>query len=183
VFYKTFGKRQAKKDDPSVQFLKMAGIRMPRCPRQLVEDCEVITISTPGAFRRFRIAVTSTQLRPGVFRHWFECPQCKWRVSKLYRPPGVEAFACRECHHLVYTSSLKPKDKRRTRGIENSEDVIQSDATKNSCLGKNRPHHQGTLQLSETNADGVPRRSAGHLSSPAPTKWIPNHGHPIWKVP
>jgi hypothetical protein len=120
VFYKTFGKRQAKKDPLSAQLFKACGISMLRRPRRLVEDCEVITVSTPGVFLCFPISHTATQLRPGVFRYWFKCPLCKWRLSKLYRPPGAEAFACRECHNLVYTSSLKPKDKRRTRKIENS---------------------------------------------------------------
>jgi len=79
----------------------------PRSPRGLVEDCVVICVSTPGIWRHLRISMIATLLRPMVFRHWFECPLCRRCSFKLYLPPGAAVYACRRCHHLTYTSSLK----------------------------------------------------------------------------
>ena len=147
-----------KMDDFPDEFYKAFGIKKIRYPRSLVEDCEVIIVSTPGIFRRFPISHTATQLRPGVFRDWFECPQCTKRSFKLYRPPGAKLFACRKCNHLVYTSSLKRNPDGSPKRSAN-------------------PKPRAPIQEEELMSD------SGHMSSPAPTKWIPNPGHPIWKMP
>lgn len=48
----------------------------------------------------------------GGVRPWFRCPGrgCGDRVGKLYRPPGREVFACRECYELGYLSSRTSGD-------------------------------------------------------------------------
>ena len=35
------------------------------------------------------------------------CPACGRRAFKLYRPQWLQAFACRTCHNLSYTSVQK----------------------------------------------------------------------------
>jgi ribosomal protein L37AE/L43A len=129
-------------------FYKAFGIKKARYPRGLVEHCEVITASTPGIFARLRLSVTATQLREGVFRHWFECPGCKRRCFKLYRPPGGKIFACRKCNHLVHTSALKRNPDGSPKKRINS-----------------KPH----VPFQEER----PINDSGHLATPAPTKWLP----------
>ena len=135
-------------DFRDAEFYKAFGIKKQRRPRRLVEDCEVIIPSTPGVFFRLRISVSATQLRPGVFRHWFACPGCKSRYFKLYRPPGGQIFACRKCNHLVHRSALK-------RNPDGSP--------------KPRVNPMPHVPFQEEK----PMSDSGYLSSPPPTKWLP----------
>ena len=128
--------------------LKAFGIKKVRHPREVVENCEVIKASTPGIFFRFQISFSATQLRPGVYRHWFECPGCKSRCFKLYRPPGGKVFACRKCNHLVHTSALKRNPDGSPRQRINSKAHVPFQEEK-------------------------PVSHSGHLASPAPAKWLP----------
>jgi hypothetical protein len=47
---------------------------------------------------------------------WARCPLpgCGRRQAKLYRPPAVELFGCRECHQLTYASRQR-HDKKLDR--------------------------------------------------------------------
>ena len=80
--------------------------------RRIVEDCEVVTESSPS----FRIAAVYaaqgvnplfcyTRCNYGGERRWLLCPRCFKRVAKLYRPPDEVLFACRLCHELTYRST------------------------------------------------------------------------------
>ena len=98
--------------------------KQPRSPRGLVEDCFVICISTPGICERLGIRRRVTQLRPMVFRYWFECPLCARRSFKLYLPLGATVFGCRTCHHLTYASSLKRNPDGSPRRRANSKPSV-----------------------------------------------------------
>ena len=41
--------------------------------------------------------------------HYFKCPKCNGRFSKLYLPPGALIFACRICYDLTYLSCQQSK--------------------------------------------------------------------------
>jgi hypothetical protein len=72
-------------------------------PRPLVEDCEVICVSTAvGNLAIGGISFDHTRGGRGGQRRWFRCPRCGRRMFKLYRPPGSPFFACRQCHELTY---------------------------------------------------------------------------------
>jgi hypothetical protein len=67
---------------------------------------------------RESIPVVRTRGNFGGHRYWFRCPGildgrliCRRRVTALYRPPGAERFACRQCHGLTY-ASVQQHDKR-----------------------------------------------------------------------
>ena len=71
--------------------------------KTLVEDCEVITVSTAtGNLAIGGISFDHTRGGRGGQRRWFRCPRCGRRMFKLYRPPGSPFFACRQCHELTY---------------------------------------------------------------------------------
>jgi len=116
---RTASKRQVKRSasdevKDANKILKLMGLLKERRHRRgLVEDCEVITASTPGIFKCRGVLMSTSILRPGVYRHWLQCPRCGRQSFKLYRPCGATVFACPECHHLVYKSSLKKTDPRR----------------------------------------------------------------------
>ena len=76
-------------------------------PRIVVEDCEIIKSSdTLSCLRRgFRFAMVATRGRGQ--RLCLLCPWCSRRAFKLYRPSRLQAFACRVCHNLSYTSVQK----------------------------------------------------------------------------
>jgi hypothetical protein len=40
----------------------------------------------------------------GGERYWFECPECKKRVMKVYKPKHSMIFKCRVCNDLIYQS-------------------------------------------------------------------------------
>jgi hypothetical protein len=68
----------------------------------LVEDCEVICVSTAvGNLAMYGISFAYTRGGRGQ-RQWFLCPRCGRRMFKLYRPPGSAFFGCRRCHDLAY---------------------------------------------------------------------------------
>ncbi len=78
--------------------------RFPRySSKALVEECEVITVSTIwGNVAARGFAFEHTRGGRGGQRTWFRCPSCGRRMFKLYRPPWSSCFACRECHDLTY---------------------------------------------------------------------------------
>ena len=146
-----------------------------RSPRGLVEDCDVICVSTPGVAERFGISKTATQLREGVFRHWFKCPLCGRRSFKLYRPPGGTVFGCRDCHHLTYTSSLKrnPDGSPRRRVSPKSSVAPQHEELVTSSSWTVLPESakwlaRQTLPYPETleHAKWLPRSSASKRDTP-----------------
>lgn len=47
----------------------------------------------------------------GKHRYYFECPACKNKVYKIYKPSSNNYFACRKCHNLTY-SEQKEHNKR-----------------------------------------------------------------------
>lgn len=80
--------------------------------RGLVEDCEVITASTSGIFKCRGVLMSASVLRPGVFRHWLQCPIC-----------GRQSFNCIDRVRLWYlhvpnaiTWSTKARLKKPTQG-------------------------------------------------------------------
>ncbi|MHB8114329.1 MAG: hypothetical protein ACYDHA_12845 [Bellilinea sp.] len=52
------------------------------------------------------IKVIHTQTSWGALRNWFLCPECGSKTGKIYKPPGIGEFACRQCHNLGYESQL-----------------------------------------------------------------------------
>ena len=65
------------------------GRRPRKFKKRVVEDCFVLT-ATPenlAVCHRLGIKVTATMPNPfESFRHWFVCPRCGRRCSKVYRP-------------------------------------------------------------------------------------------------
>jgi hypothetical protein len=53
------------------------------------------------------VLITRTRCNYGGSRPWFECPQCKRRVAKLYS--GGHYFLCRHCHNITYKSRSQQK--------------------------------------------------------------------------
>ena len=64
-----------------------------------------------------RLEPTPTQF--GGRRWWFICPlivrgvPCERGAGKLYLPPGVRYFGCRECHDLTYRSCQEAHQSER----------------------------------------------------------------------
>jgi hypothetical protein len=64
-----------------------------------------------------RLVPTRTQF--GGRRWWLKCPLavngtlCHRRRGKLYLPPGMRYFGCRECHGLSYRSSQESHNMER----------------------------------------------------------------------
>lgn len=60
----------------------------------------------------------------GGFRYWFICPRanCSRKCRVLYRPRScnARAFACRQCHRMVYRTQRMAKTSRLLRKIEKS---------------------------------------------------------------
>lgn len=74
----------------------------------------VVTTKSPWAEEKerhydYEISIDYTEPNFGGKRPWFICPGkgCDNRVAKLYRPPGRDVFACRDCHDLTYESQGK----------------------------------------------------------------------------
>jgi hypothetical protein len=65
-----------------------------------------------------RFDLVSTQPNYGGRRWWFVCPRivsgrvCGRRVRKLFRAPGEEYFACRQCCDLRYASQREDNMRR-----------------------------------------------------------------------
>jgi hypothetical protein len=57
----------------------------------------------------YLVEMVSAPLPKGGIKWYFLCPghsgTCRRRCSKLYKAPGAQVFACRECHRLTYTTS------------------------------------------------------------------------------
>jgi hypothetical protein len=82
--------------------------RQPRNSRaRFVEDCYVVTASSPRLCEALGIPTTATVSKRFTFRPWLKCPLCGRRSFKLYCPLGSSTFACRSCHHLRYLTSQK----------------------------------------------------------------------------
>ena len=73
-------------------------------PRIVVEQCEIIKESDTLACLRHGLRYTMVPTRGRGQRLCLLCPGCGRRAFKLYRPPWLQAFACRVCHNLSYTS-------------------------------------------------------------------------------
>jgi hypothetical protein len=107
-------------------------------PRVVVEDCEIVKASDALACLRLGLRFTTVATRGRGQRLCLLCPVCSRRAFKLYRPMYLQAFACRACHNLSYTSVQK-HDVRLDRLLklsQQSKRVRSSDAhNANSCSG------------------------------------------------
>ena len=76
-------------------------------PRGVVEDCE--TIRTSDGLRCLKLGIRFSLIptRGAGQRLCLLCPMCDRRAFKLHRPSRTQAFACRVCHGLSYTSVQK----------------------------------------------------------------------------
>jgi len=75
--------------------------------RTVVEDCEIVNVSDSLRCFRLGLPFTTIATRGRGQRLCLVCPGCGHRAFKLYRPVGLQAFACRSCHNLSYTSVQK----------------------------------------------------------------------------
>lgn len=57
-----------------------------------------------STYRRNVVRIIRTPSVVGKERTWFECPDCRRTVRKLYLPPSGYYFLCRTCHGLSYQS-------------------------------------------------------------------------------
>jgi hypothetical protein len=76
-------------------------------PRVVVADCEIIRMSDGLRCLKLGIRFTLIPTRGPGQRLCLLCPMCGRRAFKLYRPSPFQAFACRVCHNLSYTSVQK----------------------------------------------------------------------------
>jgi len=76
-------------------------------PRVVVEDCEIVQASDILSCLRLGFQFTTVATRGRGQRLCLLCPWCSRRAFKLYRPMYLQAFACRACHNLSYTSVQK----------------------------------------------------------------------------
>ena len=76
-------------------------------PRIVVEECEIVNASDALAWLKLGVQCTTVATRGPGRRLCLLCPQCSRRAFKLYRPMHLQAFACRTCHNLTYTSVQK----------------------------------------------------------------------------
>jgi len=135
--------------------------KQPRSPRGLVEDCVILTASMPNVAKALGISMSTTLLRPLVFRHWLKCPTCQKRMFKLYLPPGAKVFGCRKCHHLTYKSSLKRNPDGSPRKAKPKPLV---------------PAQEGSVTHSlwtSENTKWLPRPDPLPPASPELAKWLP----------
>jgi hypothetical protein len=75
--------------------------------RTVVEDCEIVKASDALRYLRIGLPFSTVATRGRGHRLCLLCPACGRRAFKLYRPPWLQAFACRSCHNLSYTSVQK----------------------------------------------------------------------------
>src|SRR5450759_4006818 len=76
-------------------------------PRIVVETCEVVKASDALRCLRLGLRFTTVAKRGCGQRLRLLCPLCSRRAFKLYRPLRLQAFACRVCNNLSYTSVQK----------------------------------------------------------------------------
>ena len=91
-------------------------------PRVVVEDCEIVKSSDAPRCLRLRLRFTLVPTRGRGQRLCLLCPECGRRAFKLYRPGHLQAFACRACHHLSYTSVQK-HDARLDRSLKHPSET------------------------------------------------------------
>ncbi len=92
-------------------------------PRIVVEDCEIVNASDALACQKLGLRFTTVATRGRGQRLCLLCPRCSRRAFKLYRPSRLQAFACRVCHNLSYTSVQK-HDARLNRLLKVPEPEI-----------------------------------------------------------
>ena len=92
-------------------------------PRVVVEDCDTIKVSDALRCVRLHLRFTMVPTRGRGQRLCLLCPRCSRRAFKLYRPQWSQAFACRSCHDLSYTSVQK-HDARLDRLLKGSDREI-----------------------------------------------------------
>ena len=71
-----------------------------------------------------KINLLATKPHFGGVRHWFLCPRCGSKVSRLYTPPDRVTFACRTCHNLTY-QSVQEHDNRVKLCREHPEELAR----------------------------------------------------------
>jgi hypothetical protein len=76
-------------------------------PRVVVEDCEIVNVSDVLRCVRLGLQFDTVPTRGRGQRFCLLCPRCRRRAFKLYKPRHLQAFACRACHNLSYTSVQK----------------------------------------------------------------------------
>lgn len=76
-------------------------------PRIVAENCEIVKASDALACLKLGLRFTTVATRGRGQRLCLLCPRCSRRAFKLYRPVWLQAFACRVCHNLSYTSVQK----------------------------------------------------------------------------
>jgi len=82
------------------------------------------------------ISITTTHLRFGGRRFWFQC-ECGRRCGRLYLPPGQHVFRCRICNNLTYRSAQE-HDQREydlARNLSAMMTALQSKKTRRRLLG------------------------------------------------
>jgi hypothetical protein len=92
-------------------------------PRIVVEDCEIVNASDALAWLKPGVQFTTVATRGRGRRLCLLCPSCSRRAFKLYRPVHLQAFACRACHNLSYTSVQK-HDARLDRLLRVPESIL-----------------------------------------------------------
>jgi hypothetical protein len=91
--------------------------RPPNAIRRLVvEDCEIVKASDVLPCLRLGLRFDTVATRGRGRRLCLLCPRCSRPAFKLYRPMHLQAFACRVCHNLSYTSVQK-HDVRQDRNM------------------------------------------------------------------
>ena len=92
-------------------------------PRAVVEDCEIVKVSDVLRSLRLGLQFDTVPTRGRGQRFCLLCPRCSRRAFKLYRPVGQQAFACRICHNLSYTS-VQNHDARLDRLLKVPDDAL-----------------------------------------------------------
>jgi hypothetical protein len=63
-----------------------------------------------GQMQYVHFDVVKTYPPYGGKRYWYVCPKCGRRVARLYATDHGSPFACRRCHHLVYSSQYNQRN-------------------------------------------------------------------------
>src|SRR6476469_4747021 len=102
-------------------------------PRIVVEDCEIVNASDALAWLKLGVQFTTVARLGRGRRLCLLCPSCSRRAFKLYRPVHLQAFACRACHNLSYTSVQK-HDARLDQLLKLSDGEIMSLVQQNTNI-------------------------------------------------
>lgn len=76
-------------------------------PEDKTEPMIILSYKIEDRLVEETIIFQKTKLHSGGNRWWFTCPLCKRRIGKLYIPPKGNYFACRKCHDLRYSVSVR----------------------------------------------------------------------------